>query len=76
MLEAPLPSTGIVIRRVFTLERGLFAAPSLMERYGEPRTLEDLAKLPLLAGPSDTRLADHAARRQGRTPLAWRRRGS
>jgi DNA-binding transcriptional LysR family regulator len=54
MLETPLPSAGIVIRRVFSLERGLFAAPSLLERYGEPRSLEDLAKLPLLAGPSDT----------------------
>jgi DNA-binding transcriptional LysR family regulator len=53
MLEAPLPSTGIVIRRVFSLERGLFAAPSLLERFGEPRTLEDIAKLPLLAGPKD-----------------------
>src|SRR5215475_5138566 len=54
MLEGPLPSAGIVIRRVFTLERGLFAAPSLLERFGEPRTLDDLARLPLLAGPSDT----------------------
>jgi len=54
MLEAPLPSAGIVIRRVFTLERGLFAAPSLLKRFGEPRTLEDLAGLPLLAGPNDT----------------------
>jgi DNA-binding transcriptional LysR family regulator len=53
MLEAPLPSAGIVIRRVFTVERGLFAAPSLLERLGEPRTVEDLAALPLLAGPSD-----------------------
>ena len=53
MLEAPLPSAGIVIRRVFSLERGLFAAPALLEHDGEPRTLEDLAKLPLLAGPSD-----------------------
>ena len=53
MLEAPLPSAGIVIRRVFSLERGLFAAPALLERYGEPRSLEDLARLPLLAGPSD-----------------------
>jgi DNA-binding transcriptional LysR family regulator len=54
MLEAPLPSTGIVIRRVSSLERGLFAAPALLERLGEPRTLEDLAKFPLLIGPSDT----------------------
>lgn len=54
MLEAPLPSAGIVIRRVFSLERGLFAAPALLERFGEPRTLDDLGKLPLLTGPSDT----------------------
>jgi DNA-binding transcriptional LysR family regulator len=54
MLEAPLPSAGIVIRRVFTLERGLFAAPSLLQRFGEPRTLADLARLPLLAGLNDT----------------------
>jgi DNA-binding transcriptional LysR family regulator len=53
MLEAPLPSAGIVIRRVFSLERGLFAAPALLERFGEPRTWEDLARLPLLTGPSD-----------------------
>ena len=54
MLEAPLPSAGIVIRRVFSLERGLFASPSLLARFGEPRTVEDLAKLPLLTGPNDT----------------------
>jgi DNA-binding transcriptional LysR family regulator len=53
MLEAPLPATGIVIRRVFSLERGLFAAPRLLEKFGEPRTLDELAKLPLLAGPND-----------------------
>ena len=28
MLEQPLPSTGIVIRRVSSLERGLYAAPA------------------------------------------------
>lgn len=53
MLEAPLPSAGIVIRRVFSLERGLFAAPALLERHGEPHSIEELAGLPLLAGPND-----------------------
>ena len=53
MLEAPLPSTGIVIRRVSSLERGLYAAPSLLEKHGEPHSLEDLAKLPVLTGPND-----------------------
>ncbi|WJR78984.1 LysR family transcriptional regulator [Bradyrhizobium sp. NP1] len=54
MLEAPLPSAAIVIRRVFSLERGLFAAPALLDRLGEPRTVADLAHFPLLAGPTDT----------------------
>ena len=53
MLEAPLPAAAIIIRRVFTLERGLFAAPALLESFGEPRTLQDLARLPLLTGPND-----------------------
>jgi DNA-binding transcriptional LysR family regulator len=53
MLEAPLPSSAIVIRRVFSIPRGLFAAPSLLEGRGEPRTSDDLAVLPLLAGPAD-----------------------
>jgi DNA-binding transcriptional LysR family regulator len=53
MLEAPLLSAGTVIRRVFSLERGLFAAPGLLEKLGEPRTLEDLARFPLLTGPND-----------------------
>jgi DNA-binding transcriptional LysR family regulator len=53
MLEAPLPSTGIVIRKVSSLERGLYAAPSLLDKFGEPRTLEQLAQLPMLTGPND-----------------------
>jgi DNA-binding transcriptional LysR family regulator len=54
MLEAPLPSNNIIIRRMFSLERGLFAAPSLLERLGEPKDWADLVKFPLLTGPSDT----------------------
>src|SRR5580692_163817 len=53
MLEAALPSTGIVIKKVASLERGLFAAPSLLKTFGEPRNVEDLAGLPLLASPND-----------------------
>jgi DNA-binding transcriptional LysR family regulator len=53
MLETPLPSAGIVIKRVFSLERGLFAAPALLDRLGEPRGFEDLARFPLLTGPND-----------------------
>jgi DNA-binding transcriptional LysR family regulator len=53
MLEAPLPSTGLVIRRVSSLERGLYAAPALLEQFGVPRTLRDLARLPMLTAPND-----------------------
>ena len=53
VLEAPLPSAGTIIRKVFSIERGLFAAPALLERFGEPRSLEELASLPLLPGPND-----------------------
>ena len=54
MLEAPLPSNNIIIRRMFSLERGLFAARSLLERLGEPGSWAELTKLPLLIGPNDT----------------------
>jgi DNA-binding transcriptional LysR family regulator len=53
MLEAPLPSAGIVIKRMFSLERGLYAAPALLQRLGEPRTAQDLARFPQLAGAND-----------------------
>jgi DNA-binding transcriptional LysR family regulator len=53
MLETPLPSNNIIIRRMFSLERGLFAAPALLERFGEPRCWEELMKFPLLTGPND-----------------------
>jgi DNA-binding transcriptional LysR family regulator len=53
MLEAPLPSAGIVIKRMFSLERGLYAAPALLQRLGEPRCAQDLSRFPLLAGAND-----------------------
>ena len=47
------PST-VVVRRVYSLERGLFAAPQLLARHPGVATPEDLAALPLLAGGEDT----------------------
>src|SRR4029078_8176490 len=40
-------------RRDFSLARGVGAAPGLLEKLGEPRTVEDLARFPLLTGPND-----------------------
>lgn len=53
-LESRPPPSAAVIRRVFSLERGLFAAPSLLKQLGEPRRPAELAKLPLLASPAES----------------------
>jgi DNA-binding transcriptional LysR family regulator len=39
-----LANSGMVARRVATLEEGTFASPAYVERYGEPRSLEDLER--------------------------------
>ena len=47
------PST-VVVRRVFSLARGLFAAPRLVAQFAQLTAPEDLNALPLLAGADDT----------------------
>lgn len=47
------PST-VVVRRVFSLARGLFAAPGLVAQHPELAAPEELNALPLLAGADDT----------------------
>ena len=54
MEHAGSPSS-VVTRRVFTLERSLFAAPELLARHPELASPEDLDAMPLLAGADDTR---------------------
>lgn len=46
------PAT-VVTRRVYSLERGVFAAPQLMARHRDFSGPEDLNSLPLLAGAED-----------------------
>jgi DNA-binding transcriptional LysR family regulator len=46
------PST-VTVRRVYSLERGLFAAPALMGAHSDVTEPEDLNDLPLLAGAED-----------------------
>jgi DNA-binding transcriptional LysR family regulator len=65
MLEAPLPSAGIIIRRVFTLERGLFASPALLEKYGEPHA-GGAETTPAADRPQRPAMGDHCTRRCGR----------
>jgi DNA-binding transcriptional LysR family regulator len=54
MIDRDLPSTSGAVRRVFSLERGLFAAPALFADTERPRTPYDLKTMPLLAAASDS----------------------
>jgi DNA-binding transcriptional LysR family regulator len=54
MVDRDLPSTSGAVRRVFSLERGLFASPSLFGTVERPQTPYDLKRLPLLAAASDS----------------------
>ncbi len=52
-VEDELPASSAVMRRVFSLERGLFASPAFIAAHAEPHTPDDLRALPLLVAPSD-----------------------
>lgn len=54
MLETSLPASTIVVRRMVSLERKLYAAPELLHLHRFPRTLRQLAQMPLLVGLDDT----------------------
>jgi DNA-binding transcriptional LysR family regulator len=54
MIERELPLTSGVVRRVFSLERGVFASPALLDQRNRPQTPYDLKNMPLLAASSDT----------------------
>lgn len=52
-IEHSFAPSSIVTRRVFSLERGLFAAPDLLSQFPELGSPEDLNAVPLLAGADD-----------------------
>ena len=54
MIDKELPSTSGVARRVFSLERGVFASPDFLDKVEAPATPYDLKSLPLLAAASDS----------------------
>ncbi|NPC55250.1 LysR family transcriptional regulator [Caenimonas soli] len=53
-IEQTVAPSSVVTRKVFSLERELFAAPDLLVRFPELAGPEDLNALPLLAGADDT----------------------
>ena len=69
MLEVGLPASSLIQRRMFTLDRGVFASPELVQRLGEPREPQALAAWPLLCGSSDAQWTFTAADGQVETLL-------
>ena len=60
-VEGVLPDSGLVARRIFYLQRGLFAAPDFIGRHGRPVSPADLALLPTIASRDDTEWLFHDA---------------
>jgi DNA-binding transcriptional LysR family regulator len=54
MIDRDLPATSGAVRRVFSLERGLFAARALFANGERPHTPYDIRNMPLLAAATDT----------------------
>ncbi|HYD78159.1 LysR family transcriptional regulator [Ramlibacter sp.] len=52
-IEHNFAPSSVVARRVYSLERGVFASPELMARFPDFASAEDLNALPLLAGGED-----------------------
>lgn len=53
-IEHSFAPATVVAKRVYSLERGLFASPELMARHPDFAAPEDLNALPLLAGGEDS----------------------
>ncbi|WP_322867460.1 LysR family transcriptional regulator [Aquicoccus sp. G2-2] len=53
MTDSELPNSSAISKRVFTLKRGLFASPELLERHSVLKKPSDLCGMPLLCGADD-----------------------
>lgn len=48
-----LPDSDQIAKRVYSIDRGLFASPDLVRHYTRPLTLDSLAELPCLSSPDE-----------------------
>ncbi len=53
LIDEELPDSSIVMKKVFELDRGIFAAPGLLCKYRTPSKPEDLMELPLLCAADE-----------------------
>lgn len=72
MQVGDLPDSEQVARRVYTVNRGLFASPVLLAKTGIPRNLAELAAMPCLSSPEEPvwRLSDPEGHIQELEPLS------
>ncbi len=54
MTDHDLPMSGIVARRVLSLDQGLFASPAFVSEHGTPEHPNDLSGLPTIATSTET----------------------
>lgn len=72
--DGDLPDSGRVARSVFSLKRGIFASPALLEKYPRVKTPQDLAELPAIASPADAEWTFTDARGTHSVPVRARMR--
>lgn len=53
MTDREIPNSTIVVKRVFELDRWIFASQKFLRHHAEPRTPEELTGLPLLCGADE-----------------------
>ena len=54
ILDSALPPSSLVLRRMFSFERGVYASPAFLQPHRHPVMPQDLAALPLVFGSNET----------------------
>ena len=54
ILDSALPASSLVVRRMFSFDRGVYASPAFLQRHRDPVKPQDLAALPLVCGTNET----------------------
>ena len=72
--EGDLADSGQVARSVFSLKRGIFAAPAFLEKHPRVKSPEDLAEMPAIASPADAEWAFTKAEHSYSVPVRARMR--
>lgn len=53
VVSGALPDSSQVARRIYSIARGIYAAPALIQKYGMPQTPADLAGWPAIISPEE-----------------------